>query len=72
MINIDKDSNSELYQDWNKCLNFLNNLNYDDYKYPKEVSNFHIYSEIKRTSICQIFSSYSKSRQNKSNTLVRL
>ena len=47
MINIDKDSDLELYQDWNKCLNFLNNLNYDDYKYPKEVSNFHIYSEIK-------------------------
>ena len=47
MINIDKDSNLELYQDWNKGLNLLNNLNYDDYKYPKEVSNFHIYSEIK-------------------------
>ena len=47
MINIDKDSHLELYQDWNKCLNFLNNLNYGDYKYPKEVSNFHIYSEIK-------------------------
>ena len=47
MIDIDKDSDLELYQDWKKCLNFLSDLNYNNYEYPKEVSNFHIYSEIK-------------------------
>ena len=26
MINIDKDSHLELYQDWNKCLNFLSGV----------------------------------------------
>jgi len=47
MININIEKNLELYQNWEKCLWFLKNINENDHEYPKEVINFHIYSEIK-------------------------
>lgn len=47
MINITLDKNLDLFQDYKKCLEFLSNINYDNYEYPEDITNFHIYSEIK-------------------------
>lgn len=47
MIDINLHDNYDLYTDYLKCLGFLNSLDFDNMEYPEEVSNFHVYSEIK-------------------------
>ncbi len=47
MININPQDNFELFTDYKKCLEFLKSIDYDSISYPEEVTNFHIYSEIK-------------------------
>ncbi len=47
MIDISLENNLNLFQDYQKCLEFLSNLNFDNYKYPDGITYFHVYSEIK-------------------------
>jgi len=47
MIDISIAENRELYTDYEKCLEFLREINQSDYEYPSEKVNFHVYSEIR-------------------------
>ena len=47
MIDITIEKNLELYKDYNKSLDFLSQIDDNQYDYPKEVTYFHVYSEIK-------------------------
>lgn len=47
MLDISLNKNPELFLDSQKCSSFLSNLDYSRHEYPKEKTNFHIYSEIK-------------------------
>jgi len=47
MIDITIENNLELFQDYKKALDFLSNINDKTYEYPKEITYFHVYSEIK-------------------------
>lgn len=47
MINISYDSHSDLYTDYEACLAFLGGLNTDQTQYPSDMTNFHLYSEIR-------------------------
>ena len=47
MIDISREKNIDLFQDYKKSLDFLRAINYEDYSYPDEITNFHVYSEIK-------------------------
>jgi hypothetical protein len=67
MININIDNNAELYFDYKKGLDFLRNINENDYEYPDEITNFHIYSEIRNDKELECVRSYF-STQNLSKT----
>jgi len=60
MIDISLEKNEDLYKDWEKCLAFLRNgvHNNPSYKYPEEITNFHIYSEIKNEKELLCIKSY--------------
>ena len=47
MINISFESHPELYQDFESCQEFLCNLSDCSCEYPDEVTNFHVYTEVK-------------------------
>jgi hypothetical protein len=47
MIDISFNENPELYKDSYKCLDFLKNSTFELGKYPEEITNFHVYSEVK-------------------------
>lgn len=47
MIDINRENNIELFIDYKVCLDYLKNIDYNLIEYPKETTNFHIYSEIK-------------------------
>jgi GDP-D-mannose dehydratase len=47
MINITIEDNLELYKDYEKSLDFLSKIDDIDYEYPKNITYFHVYSEIK-------------------------
>ena len=47
MINISYEQNPDLYFDYRLGLNLLRSLKEDDYSYPAEVVNFHVYTEVK-------------------------
>lgn len=47
MIDISLKTHRELYVDYTKCLKFLNELDFSNYSYPDDITNFHIYSEFK-------------------------
>lgn len=58
MIDISFEKNSELYRDYEKCLEFLSNIKEEDYEYPEEQVNFHIYTEIKTEKELMVIKSY--------------
>jgi len=58
MINIDLVNNYELYTDSNKCLEFLRNINTQNYQYPNQITNFHVYSEIRSPKELMVIKSY--------------
>ena len=47
MLDISLENNSELYKDYEESLSFLSSIKNDEYNYPKNITYFHIYSEIK-------------------------
>jgi len=58
MIDISLEKNKNLYENYQDCLNFLNNLNFDNFEYPKEITNFHIYSDVKNEKELLAIESY--------------
>jgi hypothetical protein len=58
MIDINIDNNPELYFDYIKGLEFLKNISDDDYNYPDDITNFHIYSEIRNDKELECVKSY--------------
>jgi hypothetical protein len=47
VINISFETRPELYTDYEKCLEFLRTIDDNDYIYPDQLVNFHLYSEVK-------------------------
>jgi hypothetical protein len=47
MIDISLEKNQELYFDYTKGLRFLSSIKNEDFDYPKEKTNFHVYTEVK-------------------------
>jgi len=58
MINISLEQNINLFQSYEESLNFLNQINIDDFEFPKEITNFHVYSEIKNEKELLCIESY--------------
>lgn len=58
MININLTENPIYYFDYRQGLNLLKELNYDDYQYPEEIVNFHVYSEVKNEKELLCIESY--------------
>ena len=46
MINISLDTHPDLYVDYKKTQGFLHSIKEEDHSYPKEITNFHVYTEI--------------------------
>ena len=46
MINISLDTHPDLYVDYKKTQGFLHSIKEEDHSYPKEVTNFHVYTEV--------------------------
>lgn len=47
MLNITIEKDLSLFQDYKKCLSYLNSVDDDNFDHPSEPVNFHIYTEIK-------------------------
>ena len=47
MIELSYANNPEYYQKYIKCLEFLDSIKPENYEYPKEVTLFHIYTEVR-------------------------
>jgi hypothetical protein len=47
MIDISLEKNRNLYENYQDCLNFLNNLDFDKFEYPEGITNFHMYSDMR-------------------------
>lgn len=58
MINISKETHYNLYRNYLECYEFLKTINENDYEYPKEKINFHVYSEIKTEKELECIKSY--------------
>ncbi len=46
-INVSLATHKHLYTDYKKCIQFLHEINHEEYEYPDTVTNFHLYSEVK-------------------------
>jgi hypothetical protein len=46
MINISLETHPDLYKDYRKGLDFLSEINCDDFQYPSNITYFHVYSEV--------------------------
>ena len=57
-MNISYDTTPEVYLDFRKALNLLKNTKDTDYSYPAEVTNFHIYTEVKTDKELECVKSY--------------
>ena len=64
MINISIEENLELYKDYEKSLDFLSKINENDYEYPKDITYFHVYSEIKNDKELLCIESYLATQNN--------
>ncbi len=58
MININIENNPNLYFDYKEGLELLRGIKDDDYEYPEEVTNFHVYSEIRNPKELECIKSY--------------
>ena len=50
--------NRLFYEDFSAGLQYLNNVNFDDYEYPKERMKFHVYTEAKTEKQLESIKSY--------------
>ena len=58
MINLNANTNPELYFDYRKGLEYLKTIKDEDFEYPDDIINFHIYSEIKTDKELSCVKSY--------------
>lgn len=58
MIDISLATHPTLYVDYKEGLKFLSDLNDKDYEYPKDITLFHIYTEIKNTKELECIKSF--------------
>ena len=58
MINIDISTNPNLYVNYLEGLSFLKNIKDEDYKYPNEIVNFHVYTEVRNEKELDCIKSY--------------
>jgi len=58
MIDISFTKNKDLYQDYEKCLEFLAQINDDDYEYPLKKTKFHVYTEVKSPKELMVIKSF--------------
>ena len=58
MIDISYQNNPDLYFDYRLGLNLLRTINEDNYSYPDEVVNFHVYTEVKTEKELECIKSY--------------
>lgn len=58
MIDISYDTTPEYYLDYKKSLELLKSINDDDYDYPEEKVQFHIYTEVKNEMELMAIKSY--------------
>ena len=58
VIDINFKNNPELYTDYEACLEFLEDINNSSYDYPSEVTNFHVYTEIKTPKELMVIKSF--------------
>ena len=58
MIPINYETHPDLYFDYRKTLDFLGSINPDDYEYPEEVTNFHVYTEARSPKELESIKSY--------------
>lgn len=58
MINITRETHPDLYFDYRKTLNFLGSIKEEDYEYPEEVTNFHVYTEARSPKELEAIKSY--------------
>lgn len=58
MIDINILKNPEFYVDYQKGLDYLKTINDSEFEYPEEITNFHIYSEIKNDKELECIKSF--------------
>jgi len=58
MIDISYEKDPIYYQDYEECLRFLRTIKDEDYEYPEEKVNFHIYTEVKNKKELMIIKSF--------------
>jgi len=58
MINVSFESHPELYQDFESCQEFLGNLSDCSCEYPDEVTNFHVYTEVRNEKELECIKSF--------------
>jgi len=58
MISLSLETQPELYVDYRKGLEFLRNIKDEDYSYPKERTNFHVYTEFRNPKELMVLKSY--------------
>jgi hypothetical protein len=70
MIDISYEKNPELYCDYKKGLEFLSSLEEEKYQYPDEITNFHIYTEVKNEKELECIKSYFATQNLKKTKLI--
>lgn len=71
MLNISFENNKNLYLNYLDCLEFLRGIKDDDFIYPSERINFHIYSEFKTDKeILSLMSYFATQNLEKTNVIV--
>ena len=58
MIDISYEKNPIYYRDYEECLRFLRTIKNENYEYPEEKVNFHIYTEVRNEKELMIIKSF--------------
>ena len=58
MINLSQDTHPDLYVDYRRGIEFLKTIKDEDYSYPDQVTNFHVYTEFRNPKELMVLKSY--------------
>ena len=72
MIDITLEKNPELYVDYLKGLEFLSKIKNEDYEYPEEKVNFHIYTEVNNDKQLECIKSFIATQNLEKNQKCKL
>ena len=70
MINLNIEDNKDLYIDYRKGIQFLKQIYDEDYSYPEDVTNFHVYTEFKNSKELLVLESFLATQNLKKTKLV--